>query len=234
MFCSSATDPRRYEMPRPRTRVRAQRAQRFTDRERPRSGGDRWSVRHRRNVLRRGKVVMRVEAISSAAEEKVGPLDQRATEDVLVETRVVGGGNEDRPESLRRRVVAGCVTTVVVGVPVRHGFLVVCDLLDGDVCSRHPRPRRNRLGERDGQHQGVHRRCAPRSTAHGTTHHITRDSVPAGPRAAHPPFGLRSGRSPSRCPQLVPRVVKRRHDVMASRIGGRLLRHARQEPKTEL
>jgi hypothetical protein len=129
-----------------------------------------------RNVLRRGKRVERVETVSASAREEVGPPDQHAILDILVGSHVVRGGTESQSERLRRSAVLAVavrVAAVVVGVPVRHSLLVELDLLDGDVCSRSLRPRRDQLGERYCQRQGVHRRDAPRSTANVTTRRAT-------------------------------------------------------------
>ena len=90
-------------------------------------------------------------------------------EEILVRTQVVGPGTENRPERLRRVVVAISMVVVVVGVTMRNSFLVERDLLDGDVRSRNPRPRRDRLSKYHGQRQGPHRRGGPWSTAPGTT-----------------------------------------------------------------
>jgi hypothetical protein len=95
-------------------------------------------------VLKRGEALVRVETISAYAREEAGAPDQRAIEDVLVRTHVVGCGAESWSERLRRVVVAISmvvnVTVVVVGVTVRHSFLVERDLLDGDVRSQNPCP----------------------------------------------------------------------------------------------
>jgi hypothetical protein len=122
-----------------------------------------------------GKAVVRVETVSANARQEAGAPNQRAIEDVLVRTRVVGGWIENQPERPRRAVVAismvVCVAVVVVCVTVRHGFFVERDLLDGDVCSRSPRPRRDWLGKHQGQ--GTHRSGGPRSTAHGWARRAT-------------------------------------------------------------
>jgi hypothetical protein len=98
--------------------------------------------------------VVRVETVFANARQEAGAPNQRTIEDVLVRTRVVGCGIENQPERLRRVVVAistvVAVTVVVVCVTVRHGFLMERDLLDGDVCSRSPRPRPHRLGKHQG------------------------------------------------------------------------------------
>ncbi len=65
------------------------------------------------------------------------------------------------------------VTVVVIGVTVRDGFLEERDLLDGDVRSRSPCPRRDRLSKHHGQHQGAHRCGSPQTTAYGPPRRAT-------------------------------------------------------------